>query len=204
MNYGELIDLFKKRLNRRDITPSLVESFIRGSIQRTQRLLRTPGSEAATIITFGANDTNVAVPGDYLQMVSICVDDGEELARSDLSTAIRASRYPGIPQFFARNRDVFVLGPRPNAGAQITIIYHADFANLSNDTDTNWLTEIAPDVIIDGALSKACQHYRDPRGQSFEDTYVTAIIDMNNQATLDETVNAQVSGSYNLNFPEEL
>lgn len=204
MNYQELQTLFKQRLNRRDITQTLVEGFITHSIQRTQRLLRTPGSENAAIINLIDGEATITIPGDYLKMVNVFVDDGEPLTRTDLSTVIRASRYPGTPRFYARNRGDLVLGPRPSGASQVTLVYHANFALLSAPADSNWLTEIAPDVIIDGALSKACEHFTDPRKDSFENSYVTAIVDLNTQAQDDELANAQMGNGYSLNFGEDL
>ena len=200
MNYGELQSLFKLRLNRRDITQSLVESFIGGAIQRTQRLLRTPGSEVATEITFGPDDITVAIPGDYLQMVGMYVDGGPELSRVNLSEAMSLSKTPGTPQVYARNRNQFVVGPRPAESSVVSIVYLANFASLDALTDSNWLTEIASDVILDGAMSKACQHFSDPRQASYEDSYVTAIVDMNTQAQNDELINGQVASSYSMDF----
>lgn len=193
MNYAELIDLFKKRLNRRDVTQTLVETFIAGSIQRAQRLLRTPGSEVGTTITFGAGDKVIAIPGDYLKGISITVDDGTELKKGSLSEALAASRNVGVPYVYARNRDVWVIGPRPNPGAEINIVYHANFATLQNPTDSNWLTEIAPDIIIDGALAEACIHFTDPRKDTFEGKFLTSIVDLNTQAQDDELAGAVVS-----------
>jgi hypothetical protein len=200
MTYLELQTLFRQRLNRRDITQALVETFIQGAIQRTQRLLRTPGSEVATEITFGELDDTIAIPGDYLGMVSMLVGESNELARVNLSEALRLSRVTGIPTVYARNRDQFVIGPKPYPGDIITIVYHANFAILAGPDDSNWLTEIAPDVIIDGALSKACQHFADPRKDTFEATYTQAIIDMNLQAQDDELFGAVVGSGDSLDF----
>jgi hypothetical protein len=204
MNYQELQTLFKQRLNRRDVTQTLVDGFISHSIQRTQRLLRTPGSESAAIISLSDGEAELSIPGDYLKMVNVFVDDGEPLVRTDLTTVIRASRYPGTPRFYARNREKLVLGPRPSGASQVTLVYHANFAALTNPTDSNWLTEIAPDVILDGALAKACEHFSDPRLDRFESSFVTAIVDLNTQAQDDELANAQMGTGYSLNFSEDL
>lgn len=200
MNYLELQTLFKQRLNRRDITQTLVEGFIKQAIQRTQRLLRTPGSEVGAEYTFGEGETVFPLPGDYLQMVGMTVDAGDELIRTSLSEALRLNKTPGIPRVYARNRNVFVLGPHPLPGAKLAIAYQSNFASLADPEDTNWLTEIAPDIIINGALSEACIHYSDPRQGKFEDTYVTAIVDLNNQALADELTNAQVEQGSSFDF----
>lgn len=202
MTYGELKDLFQKRLNRRDVTPTLVDSFLKDAIQRTQRLLRTPGSEVATEVTIDETYDGLAVPGDFLQLVSLVVDD-YELRRVSLHEAIGAARSTGQPRVFARNRNQFVLGPRPLTGANVTIVYYADFSNLVNPEDTNWLTEVAPDVIIDGALADACEHFNDPRGDRFEASFTRSIVDLNNMALQDELTNAAIMPTYRLNFDEE-
>jgi len=199
MTYGELQDLFKKRLNRRDVTPSLVESFIRDAIQRTQRLLRTPGSEVAAEVTITEEYDGVAVPGDFLQLVSMVAND-RELTRVSLPEVLRYARNPGEPRFFARNRAKFILGPRPAPGSTVYIVYHADFSTLSDPEDTNWLTEIAPDVIIDGALADACAHFNDPRVDRFEAGFTTAIADLNLMAQAEELTNAAVAPSWSFDF----
>lgn len=200
MNYAELQTLFKQRLNRRDITQTLVEGFIKSSIQRTQRLLRTPGSEVGASYTFAEGERVFPIPGDYLLMVGMSVDGGAELVRTSLSETLRLNKSPGVPQVYARNRDVFVIGPRPVGGSTLDIVYQSNFSILANETDTNWLTEIAPDIIVNGALSEACMHYSDPRKSAFEDTYVTAIVDLNNQAQADELTNAQVEQGSSFDF----
>ncbi len=204
MTYQELQNLFKQRLNRRDVTQTLVEGFISHSIQRTQRLLRTPGSENAAIINMVAGSNQVPIPGDYLKMVNAFVGDGDPLVRTDLTTAMKASRTPGTPRFYARNREKLVIGPTPSGPYQVTLIYHANFSALSAPTDTNWLTEIAPDIILDGALAKACEHFSDPRLDRFENSFVTAIVDLNTQAQDDELANSQVGNSFSMSFYEDL
>lgn len=204
MNYGEVKSKFQKRLNRRDITASDVEGFVKGAILRTQRLLRTPASEALTEVTVGPGFKSLDIPGDLLKLVSITVDDGDELRRVSLTEARRAAQYPGIPRVFARNLGDFIIGPLPQEGAVITIVYSANFAALSGDADTNFLTEIAPDIIINGALSEACDHFNDPRGPKFEDNFVKAIIDLNNQAQEDELTNSYVVPSHSFDFGDEL
>lgn len=202
MNYGELQDLFKKRLNRRDVTQSLVESFIKDAIQRTQRLLRTPGSEVATETTVGEAYDGIAIPGDFLQLVSLVVND-RELRRVSLHEALGWARNTGEPLVFARNRNQLILGPKPQVGTVVTLVYHADFSDLTAETDSNWLTEIAPDVIIDGALSDACDHFNDPRGPKFEQNFVNSIVDLNNMADRDELSNAAITPAYGFDFGRE-
>jgi len=201
VNYGEVKTDFQKKLNRRDITPSQVESFVRGAIQRAQRLLRVPASESIVEDTIEEGFEILSVPGDFLKMVSFSIN-GQELTRRDLSTVHRLAKTPGIPRHFCRDGDVFRVGPLPYAGDTLRLVFSADFSALNADVDTNFLTEIAPDIITDGAMSAACRHYSDPRGQAYEDSFVKGIVDLNNQAAEDELTNAQITPAYSFDFDE--
>lgn len=204
MTYGELKTKFQSRLNRRDITASQVEDFIKSAIQRAQRLLRTPASETTLETTVDGSWSGLTIPSDYLRFVTLMVDNGDELQRVSLTEARRASRSPGTPRVFARDRDEFVIGPAPLLGSVITLVYHEDFAVLSGNTDTNWLTEVAPDVILNGALSDACDHFTDPRKQTFEDNFVKSIVDLNQVASDDELTNSFVRPSHSFDFGDEI
>lgn len=200
MNYGEVRDQFISILNRRDVTPSLVDNFLKLSIQRAQRLLRVPAAENVYILDVGDDYQHVDIPGDYLKLVSITIDD-TELRRVSLTEALRYSKVTGCPQVFSRNNSNWIIGPRPDKGAQVVVVYHADFSALSAPTDSSWLTEIAPDIIINGALSFACKYFVDPRGSGFDDDFIKGIADLNLQASDDELTNSAMSpASY---YPED-
>lgn len=198
MNYGEVKKQFQAMLNRRDITPSMVENFCKQSIQRAQRLLRVPASEDTVLETVEDTFDGLDIPGDYLKLVSLSVNDNE-LSRVNLNTA-NFWALQGCPKFYARDNGKFIIGPRPYAGDTIKLVYSRDFSSLVADEDSNFLTEIAPDVIVAGALSAACDFYTDPRKASFEDTFVKSIVDLNNQAFEDELTNAVIAPAHNLDF----
>lgn len=199
MNYGEVKTQFRSILNRRDVTPSDIEFYVSSAIQRAQRLLRVTAAEETHTIPVVGGETRFNIPGDYLKLISIRVDD-EELTRTNLTNVLRFAQSSGYPKFFARDGVDIVIGPEPQAESVITIQYLADFSSLTSDTDTNWLTEIAPDVIINGAMSAACRKYVDPRGQSYEDEFVKGIADLNLQSSEDELTNAQITPAYALDF----
>jgi hypothetical protein len=52
---------------------------------------------------------------------------------------------------------------------QITMVYYGEIPDLVNDTDTSFLSELAPDLLIYAALSYAADYYIDDRKQMFED-----------------------------------
>lgn len=193
MTFGELRDDFRMKLNRRDITPTQVDAYLKASIQRTQRLLRTPASETVAIYHIGSEYTLMPVPGNYLKLVSMRLNDDHEITRADLSTVLKAARYSGCTNWFCRDGGNFILGPKPTEGDKITIIYHTDFSDLVSANDYNWLTEVAPDVVVNGALAAACRTYVDPRRDSYEGDFLQAITDLNMQAADDELLNSSIS-----------
>lgn len=186
-------------LNRRDVTPSQVDMFLKQAIQRAQRLLRVPASEKLLTTPVTNPFSGLAIPGDFLKLVSLS-SDGIEISRNSLPVVQQAAKNNGQPEFYARYGSKFLIGPVPYEGTTLDLVYSADFTNLESDSSENFLTLIAPDVIIYGALSYACGHFSDPRKETFEQEFVKAIVDINNQASEDELTNAQVAPSYNLNF----
>jgi hypothetical protein len=131
-------------------------------------------------------------------MVSLTTNHGE-LRRVDTDTAMRYAQYTGIPRYYARSGAQFIIGPKPQMGDEIVMIYQSDLASLSADTDENWLTKVAPEVIVNGALAAACRFYVDPRGADYEATFVRDITDLNIQASDDELTNAAIRPAHNMN-----
>ena len=191
MNYADLKTNFQSYLNRGDVTPSQVALFISQAITRIQRSLRTPASEKIVLTTVPNGFTTYAIPGDYLDIVQISVN-GRELTRVPLTLAKELARVVGTPTVFARDGASFVIGNLPAAGDQVQLTYHADFSDLSADSDSNWLTGIAPDLIIWGAMVFAATFFQDPRITQFELQFQQALAELNDQAIRDELTNAQI------------
>lgn len=205
MNYGQVKAQFQAVLNRRDITPTLTENFIKQSIQRAQRVLRVPAMEKSVEITIGAYDELVEVPGDLLSFISVMWQDSNgywhKLSRRDIGYVYDQRQFVGNTAYYARQDGDLVLGPKPITAGKIRIDYYADFSDLSADTDTNWLTEIAPDVIIYGGLSFAADYYLDNRKDAFEQRFVAGVDELLTQMQIDElSSGAAISPAYNMNY----
>lgn len=215
MNYQDIQNGVQTRFNRRDVTTSQIQSWIITSIQRAQRLLgtRVPANENVLLYTVPSDGTfqgYIQIPGDYLSMVSITVDGGDPLDLAALKTTQRAAFMTqgvglapaplnGFPKFYSRDQANFLIGPQPSGGSIVRITYNADFTGLVNPTDTNWMTVIAPDVIIYGALSDAAVVYTDPRKDTFEERFTKGIVDLINQASDEALRNAVVAPASSLN-----
>jgi hypothetical protein len=198
MAYVDVKNQFLGLLNRRDITPSLTNTFMQFGIQRIQREIRVPAMEKlAEFITDGTY--NVAVPGDYLEMISIYTNtttSHKRLTRVDAQTILDYSKQSGIPLFYSRIGGNFVVGPVPPDETSIFIYYYADASELVADSDTNWVTEVAPTLLIYAALSYASDYFLDDRKQMFEASYMQIAEQLQNMALQDELENASVSSAY--------
>jgi hypothetical protein len=194
MTLGELKAQFKGLLNNTVVNnnSTLVSTFINQSIMRIQRELRVPFMEKQILYTIPEGYTKLAIPSDLLALKGILVDadcDGileYELSRKDLSTVIKASQYPGHPTVYARQGSSWVLGNLPTLGSQVLIYYYAEFAALADDNAENTCLKVAWDLVLNGALSNACDYLDDDRVERWENRYNQIAKQLQEQADGDE------------------
>ncbi len=198
MAYVDVKNQFMAILNRRDITPSLVDTFMSFGIQRIQREVRVPSMEKVVeLLTDGSS--RLAVPGDLLQFISVHTNDTvnhNKLTRTDLRTILDQSKIPGVPEFYHREAGYIYLGPYPPENTSVFVHYYADLNTLAADSDTNWATEVAPALLIYAALSEAANYFLDDRKPLFEQTYEQVKQSLLEQAQQDEVENASVRPAF--------
>ena len=198
MSYLDVKNQFLGLLNRRDITPSLVNTFMQFGIQRIQRELRVPAMEKIVAIQTDGT-SQIPIPGDLLEVIAIHTNDTanrQKLIRTDLQTILDFAAISGSPRYYYREGFSFSIGPYPPADTTIFISYYADASNLSADSDSNWVTEVSPALLIYAALSYACDYYLDDRKQLFEASYIQIAEQLQNMALQDELENASISPAY--------
>jgi hypothetical protein len=198
MAYVDVKNQFIGLLNRRDITASLVDTFMGFAIQRIQRELRVPAMEK--LIAVATDGTaNFQMPGDLLEIISLHTNDNvqhKKLVRSDLQTILDYSQIPGIPRYYYREGTTISVGPYPPENTLIYFHYYVNADALSADTDTNWVTEIAPTLLVYAALSYACDYFLDDRKQLYEASYQQIADQIQQMALQDELQNASISTAY--------
>lgn len=198
MAYVDVKNQFLGLLNRRDITPSLVNTFMGFGIQRIQREIRVPAMEKTVELTTDGT-SRLAVPGDFLQVISIHTNDNtsrSKLVRADLQSILSLASVTGAPRIYHREGAYFHIGPVPPSGSKVYINYYADASSLSADSDTNWLTEVAPALLIYAALSYAADYFLDDRKQMFEASYMQIAEQLVSMSMQDEVENASISPAY--------
>lgn len=199
MTFAELKAQFSALLNRRDLTSSLTTTFYGMATQRIQRELRVPAMETLLGITTDGTDT-LAVPGDLLEVIGLFVNTStihQRLIKTDLQTIQNLRHVTGdFPTHYHRIGGNFIIGPVPGSGDTVYVHYYEDASTLSADSDTNWLTDTAPDLLIYGMLSYAADYYADDRLRLFEDRYQSIAKNLQEMANSDELANASIRPAY--------
>ena len=190
--------MFMGILNRRDITPSLVDTFMKFAIQRIHSEIRVPAMEKVVQLTADGS-SQLAVPGDLLEIISVHTNDPtyhERLIRTDLQNILQWAQVPGSPQFFHRETGTLYMGPYPPQGTAVFVSYFGDSSSLVNDSDTNWLTEVSPMLLVYAALSYACDYFLDDRIQAFENRYTQVRESLQQMALQDEVADAAIRPTF--------
>jgi hypothetical protein len=203
MAYSDVKSLFLARMNRRDLiadTTGLADGFLANSIKRIQRTVDLPAAERTLFVTIDAtyftNNNNIGgllIPADFLRIKDITYTNLVTLLHQVLKRATRdevlgAIDYgiPGIVLKYVRQGGFWILGSPPLLGDLIQIDYYAEYSPVINPTDDNILLDIAPDAVVFGALSFACDHYNDKRGPLFEQRFTQILSDLQMLADDDE------------------
>lgn len=200
MNYGQLKAKFNRLLNNRQCTPSLTTDFLESGIARCQRQLRCPAMEQGVSITIGGDYQGLWIPGDYLELMRIENSLGKKLIRKSLDY-VKAQDAIGIPQFFARQVNKWVLGPIPAEGDKLRLDYYREFDGLVQDTDDNILTIIAPDLPIYAGLTFAADYFTDERASTWDARYNQILQELNDQADNDDLADANVEQAFE--YPDD-
>lgn len=200
MTYAEIKTMFTGILNRRDITPSQINTFLTLGIQNVQRKLRIPPMEG--LFEFPADGTKfVPIPTDFLEIIAIYVDDtthgSVKLEKRDLQTVLTsaASGY-GTPRYYHRSGGSFIVGPKPSADTIVNVAYYKDATALVDDGDSNWMTAAMPSAVVYAGLRYAADFYLDDRKKLFEATLLEDLSDVQEMANRDELVNGTMTAVY--------
>lgn len=171
MNYGNIKSHFKELLNRSDVTDAQVNRFITDGITRIQRQLRTPLSEKVKNYTITGKTTQITLPTDFIETISLYYED-REIRRVPISVfrSFVHNTFEGKPEVFTRQQANLLLHPQPTSGT-LVLYYHGEFDQMSSDSDENALAQTAPDVIIYAGLTYAADFFLDERNELFEAKY---------------------------------
>ena len=162
---------FNDILNRTDVTDAQVERLLTMVSRGIQRQLRTPMSEKVKEYTISVKTTEVTLPTDFIETVSVYYKD-RELRRVPMSQfrQLVQNTFEGSPEIYTRRKPKLQLHPQPTDG-KIVLYYYGEFDAMTADSDENALAQAAPDLIIYAALTYSADFFLDERTQVFEAKY---------------------------------
>ena len=190
-------------LNRRDLTNTQLLSFLDKGARRINREIKCPAQEGTISHTFDGTEAypgRLLVPGDMLQVISIYLNDASNqrtLIKRDKATVMVAAQTVATPAYYYREGATYILGPQPPNTTTLYIDYYKDATGLSAPTDTNWLTDAAPDLLSYAALTYASDFFMDERADKWESRYQQIAASIQGLADDDELHDASIGAAYN-------
>lgn len=203
MNKAAIREQIKGLLNRNDATDAQINIFIDQAVARIQRTLRVPSMEKVEIYTTNEDVPNtLSLPNDFLQLKHLYRSDGT-IEYVDLGRFLKTQDAPGNkPLFYTRVQGSYLVKPTPPIGYEITMVYYGEIPDLVNDNDTNFVTEIAPDLLVYGALTFAADYFVDDRKDAFEQIAVRVFNEVQDQANTMEFAQDGMAINTAYNTPE--
>lgn len=203
MNKLGIRNQIKGLLNRNDLTDTQADIFIDQAVARIQRTLRIPPMEKTQVYTAGTSGANLlTLPNDFLQLKHLYHSKGT-IRYADLSDFITTIDTPGYaPQIYTRIQGGLQIKPTPPKDFVTTMVYYGEIPDLVNDTDENFLTVIAPDLLVYASLIYACDFFIDDRRDKFEQIATTMFEELNAQAIEMEFAQEGMAIAPSANNPE--
>ncbi len=148
--------------------------------------LQVEGFEQVVTSTLQAGVATLGKPDRWRRTISVSIGTGTALnTRAQIFSRsyeyLRAfapdDSIRGQPRYYANyNYDNWVFAPTPDQNYPIEIVYFEQPMLLGDDNDTNWITEMAPNLILAGALREVAVFMKDTeQTQTYEADYQQAL-----------------------------
>ncbi|MEX3935075.1 hypothetical protein AB4Y32_25340 [Paraburkholderia phymatum] len=188
MNLASIRSKVASILNRNDATDALLNDFITMAQTRIERTLRVPGMEKISLTT--GNDpavtptNSIVIPSDFLSLKYL-YSGCTLMENKDLGHFLPLLQAgAGDPRYYSRVGASFLVKPTVPQGQTVQMVYYASQPSLLVDTDTNFFTVVAADLLIYAALSYAADYFVDDRAPTFESRFAQLYADLEEQGRM--------------------
>lgn len=188
-NYSELKTELVNWLARSDIdeTSGIIATAITLFEASAKRDLRAEELLVEATLTTTVNTASVDLPSGFKQFSSLSLTTDPRtlqlVTREELKRRFDATQY-GRPCVYApgpynttTSRQTVLLGATPDAAYSLALLYNSALPSLSDEDDTNWLLEYAPDLYLYGSLRHLARYLGDSdttRREDVEAGYIEA------------------------------
>lgn len=168
---GDIRASVKQWSQRKNIDDGVINDFINIATARALRSLRIPPMEKTAVIEID-DDGYFLIPSDFIELKEAVIVRSNQniiLERKSIHEVdFQNNESPSQPCFIARYQGTFRVGPYDNpAGVdEVNFYYYAFLPPLVDDTNCNWLSSAAPELILYGALEELSAYTRDEEGQA--------------------------------------
>jgi hypothetical protein len=179
MTYDDLKTNIENYLNRSDLG-SVVDNFIDNTESEINRKLRHKDMIKRSQAVL--DNQYSQLPGDWIGAINIDLQTGDPIPLFQQSLEsldlFRKSidNTTGQPKYFAIDGDTIEVCPTPDKSYTIQMTYYAEVPALSSTNNINFLSRMAPDVYLYGALKHASVYLmEDERIQFFAGQFEKAL-----------------------------
>ena len=185
----ELSDAFER--GQSSTSDPLVYAEIPKCINRAERRIardiKVQGLQETATGAFATGVSVVDKPTRWRQTISINFGNGTgnnvrnvllPRAYEFLTTVYPNRTVTGTPRYYADyDVDHWLIGPTPSAASPFEVLYYAIPAFLDETNETNWLTEVMPDVLLNAASRELAVFLKsDQRAVAFEGLYKAGLV----------------------------
>lgn len=193
VTFNSLVEEIRNYVEREDPnTVDRIPFFINTAIQMVARESKTIGFQVYSGGTFQPGESTIPKPARWRTSVAFNFGTGEDF-NSYNPILLRAYEYvrmynpdatqTGAPKFYADQGPYnIVIAPTPDAPYPYIYVYQELPVPLSEDQQTNWLTNYAPDVLLFGSLRQAALYLKNNEDMTrFEKGYMESLNSLNGQ-----------------------
>jgi len=183
MTYNSLILDIQQYLERNDsaVTNQIPEFIMLAEFEIAQQI-KTLGQLQVVESTMVTGNPVIPKPARWRKTVSMNLTTGGQIQPIFLRKYEYLRQYApsstttGTPLYYADyNYDNWIVAPTPDQNYTFEVLYYERLAPLSNDNQTNWLTQNAPNAMLYGTLLQAILFVKNDQRQIFEQKYQEAM-----------------------------
>lgn len=161
LTYTNLITTVEDYLERSDISSS-IPVFIRLAEKKVARVLKAQLATTTVTDTLTANNPLVTKPERWIETVSFTVMSGTNVrvlkkrSRETIQAMFPDNTIADLPTYYSEwQENYFYLGATPDQAYNFELLIYQEPIPLDNTNQTNYLTDVAPDLLLYSTLLEA-------------------------------------------------
>lgn len=161
LTYTTLISTAANYLERDDINDAM-PVFIRLAEKKCARILKAQLATTTVTNTLTANNPLVTKPERWIETVSFTVQSANTVtvlkkrSRETIQQMYPDTTVTGLPKYYAEwQENYFYLGQTPGQAYNFEIVMYQEPEPLDVGNQTNYLTDVAPDLLLYSTLLEA-------------------------------------------------